>query len=173
MSKQRIGYIGVGLMGHGAAKNMLQQGHPLTIMGHRNRVPVDDLVAFGAREAKTPAAVARVSDVVFLCLPSTVEVEHAIYGEYGAYTQGLRDNGSYVAGDALQPIAAATTVRVRDGEQLVTDGPFAETKEQLGGYYLIEAESLDDAIEHASKIPAARSGSIEVRPVVVYDEVPA
>ena len=83
MSKQRIGYIGVGLMGHGAAKNMLQQGHPLTIMGHRNRVPVDDLVALGAREAKTPADVARVSDVVFLCLPSTVEVEHAIYGEYG------------------------------------------------------------------------------------------
>ena len=83
MSKQRIGYIGVGLMGHGAAKNILQKGYPLTIMGHRNRAPVDDLVALGAREAKTPADVARVSDVVFLCLPSTVEVEHAIYGESG------------------------------------------------------------------------------------------
>ncbi len=83
MSKQKIGYIGVGLMGHGAAKNILQKGHPLTIMGHRNRAPVDDLVALGAREVKTPADVARVSDVVFLCLPSTVEVEHAIYGESG------------------------------------------------------------------------------------------
>jgi 3-hydroxyisobutyrate dehydrogenase-like beta-hydroxyacid dehydrogenase len=83
MSKQRIGYIGVGLMGHGAAKNMLQNGYPLTIMGHRNRAPVDDLVALGAREAKTAADVARVSDVVFLCLPSTVEVEHTIYGAGG------------------------------------------------------------------------------------------
>lgn len=83
MSKQKIGYIGVGLMGHGAAKNILQKGHPLTIMGHRNRAPIDDLVALGAREVKTPADVARVSDVVFLCLPSTVEVEHVIYGECG------------------------------------------------------------------------------------------
>jgi 3-hydroxyisobutyrate dehydrogenase-like beta-hydroxyacid dehydrogenase len=92
MSKQRIGYIGVGLMGHGAAKNILQNGHPLTIMGHRNRAPIDDLVARGAREAKTPADVARVSDVVFLCLPSTVEVEHVIYGESGVLegaTEGL------------------------------------------------------------------------------------
>src|SRR5204863_6892848 len=79
MSKQRIGYIGVGLMGHGAAKNMLQQGHPLTIMGHRNRVPVDDLVALGAREAKTPAEAARASEVVLVGLPSTAEVEHAMY----------------------------------------------------------------------------------------------
>ena len=70
-------------MGHGAAKNILQKGHPLTIMGHRNRAPIDDLVALGAREVKTPADVARVSDVVFLCLPSTVEVEHVIYGECG------------------------------------------------------------------------------------------
>jgi 3-hydroxyisobutyrate dehydrogenase-like beta-hydroxyacid dehydrogenase len=83
MTKQRIGYIGVGLMGHGAAKNILQKGYPLTIMGHRNRAPVDDLVALGAREAKTPAEVARASDVVFLCLPSTVEVEQTIYGEGG------------------------------------------------------------------------------------------
>ena len=83
MTKQRIGYIGVGLMGHGAAKNILQKGYPLTIMGHHNRAPVDDLVALGAREAKTPAEVARASDVVFLCLPSTVEVEQTIYGEGG------------------------------------------------------------------------------------------
>src|SRR5712691_9285371 len=83
MSKQRIGYIGVGLMGHGAAKNMLQNGYPLTIMGHCNRAPVDDLVALGAREAKTAAGVARASEVLFLCLPSTVEVEHTIYGAGG------------------------------------------------------------------------------------------
>src|SRR5438094_186168 len=83
MAKQRIGYIGVGLMGHGAAKNILQKGYPLTIMGHRNRLPVDDLVALGAREAKTAADVARASEVLFLCLPSTVEVEQAIYGASG------------------------------------------------------------------------------------------
>src|SRR5256886_15576382 len=83
MTKQRIGYIRVGLMGHGAAKNILQKGYPLTITGHRNRAPVDDLVALGAREAKTAADVARASDVLFLCLPSTVEVEHTIYGTGG------------------------------------------------------------------------------------------
>jgi len=83
MTTQRIGYIGVGLMGHGAAKNILAKGYPLTIMGHRNRAPVDDLVARGAQEAATPAAVAAVSDVLFMCLPSTVEVEHTIYGDDG------------------------------------------------------------------------------------------
>jgi 3-hydroxyisobutyrate dehydrogenase-like beta-hydroxyacid dehydrogenase len=83
MNKPRIGYIGVGLMGHGAAKHILQRGYPLTIMGHRNRAPVDDLVAKGAREAKSAADVARASDVLFLCLPSSVEVEATIYGENG------------------------------------------------------------------------------------------
>jgi len=83
MAKQRIGYIGVGLMGHGAAKHILQRGYPLTVMGHRNRAPVDDLVAHGAREAATAAEAARQSDVLFLCLPSSVEVEATIYGEHG------------------------------------------------------------------------------------------
>lgn len=83
MSKPRIGYIGVGLMGHGAARNILSHGYPLTIAGHCNRAPVDDLIARGAREAKTPADVARASDIVFLCLPSSVEVEATIYGEHG------------------------------------------------------------------------------------------
>jgi len=83
MAKQRIGYIGVGLMGHGAAKHILQRGYPLTVMGHRNRAPVDDLVANGAREAATAAEAARQSDVLFLCLPSSVEVEATIYGEHG------------------------------------------------------------------------------------------
>jgi 3-hydroxyisobutyrate dehydrogenase-like beta-hydroxyacid dehydrogenase len=83
-AKTRVGYIGVGLMGHGAAKNILEKGgYPLTIMGHRNRAPVDDLLRRGASEAATPAAVAAASDVVFLCLPSAVEVEATVYGENG------------------------------------------------------------------------------------------
>ena len=83
-SKPRIGYIGVGLMGHGAAKNILERGgYPLTVMAHRNRGPVEDLVGRGAREAATPAAVAAASDIVFLCVPSAVEVEAMVYGEDG------------------------------------------------------------------------------------------
>ena len=93
-----------------------------------------------------------------------------VYGEYGAFTESIRESGNYVAGDALQPIATATTVRIRDGKTLVTDGPFAETKEQLGGYYLIEARDLNDAIQVASKIPSARFGSIEVRPIIDYSQ---
>ncbi len=81
--KLRVGYIGVGLMGHGAAKNILAKGHPLTILGHRNRQPVEDLVARGALEMPTAAAVAAASDVVFTCLPSSVEVEAAVLGEGG------------------------------------------------------------------------------------------
>src|ERR671928_215441 len=87
MSKQKIGYIGVGLMGHGAAKNILAKGHPLTIMGHRNRAPVDDLVKRGATEGKSAAELARGSDILFLCLPSSVEVEATIYGA-GAVLEG-------------------------------------------------------------------------------------
>jgi hypothetical protein len=104
-------------------------------------------------------------------IPQTMSEEerNAFMGEYFAYTEELRQAGAYVAGDALQPIETATTVRVRDGEQLLTDGPFAETKEQLGGYYLVDVDSLDDAIRWAAKIPSARFGSIEVRPVVVFD----
>jgi 3-hydroxyisobutyrate dehydrogenase-like beta-hydroxyacid dehydrogenase len=83
MSKSRIGYIGVGLMGHGAAKNIVEKGYPLTIMGHRNRAPVEDLVKRGAKEAKSAAEAARASDVLFLCLPSSVEVEATIYGPEG------------------------------------------------------------------------------------------
>jgi hypothetical protein len=89
-----------------------------------------------------------------------------LYQEYGAFTESLRERGALIAGDQLQPVSTATTVRVRNGEQLVTDGPFAETKEQLGGYYLIEADSLDGAIAAAAMIPGARHGTIEVRPLV-------
>jgi hypothetical protein len=90
----------------------------------------------------------------------------AVMGEYFAYTDAIRSTGNFVAGDALQPSTTATTVRVRDGETLVTDGPFAETKEQLGGYYLVEARDVDEAIELAGRIPSARMGTIEVRPVL-------
>jgi hypothetical protein len=89
-----------------------------------------------------------------------------LYAEYGTFTNELREAGALVTADQLQPSTTATSVRVRDGETLITDGPFAETKEQLGGYYLIEAESLDEAIEWAAKIPSAKGGTIEVRPVV-------
>jgi len=89
---------------------------------------------------------------------------------YGSFTQELRDRGAMVAGDALEPTQTATTVRVQGGETLTTDGPFAETKEQLGGYYLVEADSLDEAIAWAAKIPAASHGSVEIRPVMVFEE---
>jgi hypothetical protein len=94
------------------------------------------------------------------------EARQAMFKEYVALTTDLSEKGIYQAGAPLEATAAATTVRVRDGDELVTDGPFAETKEQLGGYFLIEAESLDDALEVAARIPAARTGSVEIRPVI-------
>jgi hypothetical protein len=102
--------------------------------------------------------------------PQMSEAESKKYmGEYFAFTEELKQAGKLIAGDALQPTAKATTVRVRDGKRLTTDGPFAETKEQLGGYYLIEAKDLDEALAYAAKIPSARLGSIEVRPVMKFD----
>jgi hypothetical protein len=88
--------------------------------------------------------------------------------EFGTFTQELIQSGALRASEALQPVATATTVRVREGKTMVTDGPFAETKEQLGGFYLIEAADLDAAIAWAAKIPGARYGCIEVRPVVNF-----
>jgi hypothetical protein len=82
---------------------------------------------------------------------------------------GFRDSGLLIAAEALQPVETATTVRVRKGKVSITDGPFAETKEQLAGFYLIEAKDLDDAIQAATKIPPAREGSIEVRPIRELD----
>jgi len=89
-----------------------------------------------------------------------------MYQQYVAFTESLRKSGHYVAGDGLEPTTTATTVRVRNGKTLTTDGPFAETREQLGGYYLIDAKNLDDATAVASRIPGAMMGSIEVRPVM-------
>jgi len=94
----------------------------------------------------------------------------AFMGEYFAFTEGIRQSGHYVAGEALQPVASATTIRIRNGKVSTTDGPFAETKEQLGGFYLIEARDLNDAIQVASRIPSVRTGSIEVRPVVDFSQ---
>jgi hypothetical protein len=84
---------------------------------------------------------------------------------YGEFTQGIIQNGNFKSADRLRPVADATTVRVRDGKTLTTDGPFAETREQLGGYYLVEAKDLDEAVAIAAKVPTAKHGSIEVRPV--------
>ena len=97
------------------------------------------------------------------------EQQKAIYEAYGAFSMELEASGKMVAGDALQDISTATSVRVRDGETLTTDGPFAETKEILGGYYLIDVDTLDEALEWAAKIPSARYGHIEVRPIVMRE----
>ena len=96
-----------------------------------------------------------------------------LVSEYAAFTDGLRKSGHYLAGEALQSVQTAATVRVRNGNISTTDGPFAETKEQLGGFYLINASDLNDAIQVASKIPSARLGSIEVRPIREFSNAPA
>jgi hypothetical protein len=92
----------------------------------------------------------------------------AMYQEYRTLTESIKKSGHHIAGQQLHPSTDATTVRIRDKKRLVTDGPFAETKEQLGGFYMIEAKDLDDAIAIAARIPSARFGSIEVRPIVTH-----
>jgi hypothetical protein len=87
-------------------------------------------------------------------------------GDYHTFTEDIRRSGHYLGGEALKPVGTATTIRVRNGKISTTDGPFAETKEQLGGFYMIEAKDLNDAIQVAGRIPGARYGSIEVRPVL-------
>jgi hypothetical protein len=98
------------------------------------------------------------------------EDANAFMGEYHAFTEGIRKSGHYVAGEALKPVQTATTVRVRNGKLSTTDGPFAETKEQLGGFYMIDARDLNDAIQIAGRIPSARTGSVEVRPVETFEQ---
>ena len=97
----------------------------------------------------------------------TPEEGKAVMGEYFAYTTAIREQGIFQAGAALQRTATGKTVRVRGGDRTVVDGPFAETREQLGGYYLVECASEEEALEAASRIPSARFGSIEVRPVAI------
>ena len=96
------------------------------------------------------------------------EERNAIFGEYYDFSEAVADQT--VHGAPLQSTSDATTVRVRNGETLVTDGPFAETKEQLGGYYVIDAKDADEALAIAARIPGARHGSIEVRPVIVFED---
>ena len=98
----------------------------------------------------------------------TPEQMEAEMPKWMSYTEELQASGAMAAGDALMPIETATTVRVRDGETIISDGPFAETKEALGGYYLIDVEDLDAALAWAAKIPNVGYGSVEVRPVVVF-----
>jgi len=105
--------------------------------------------------------------------PPTEPPDMAVIGPvmeaYNAYSQMLRDRGAFVAGEALQPVTTATTIRVRDGQTLTTDGPFVSVKEALGGYFLYETDDLDAAIELASRVPAARmGGAVEVRPVAEW-----
>jgi hypothetical protein len=106
--------------------------------------------------------------------PSSEPPDPAVWGEvmaeYDAYSQALTDAGVNLGGEALQPHPTATTVRIRDGKTVTTDGPFAETKEGLGGFYLIDVADLDAALEWAARCPGARYGSIEVRPVVDFSE---
>jgi hypothetical protein len=92
----------------------------------------------------------------------------AMMNEYGAFTNDIKKSGKFLAGEGLEATTTATTVRVRNGKVSTTDGPFAETKEQLGGFYLITAKDLNDAIQVAGRIPGAKVGSIEVRPVLEY-----
>ena|SRR5215210_8086627 len=102
---------------------------------------------------------------------ATEQESAELMAAYQAFGQEAAD--VIEGGDALQPTATATTVRVRDGERLLTDGPFAETREQLGGYYIVDVPDLDTAIHWASKIPDAKRGSIEVRPIAVFDDAGA
>jgi hypothetical protein len=106
--------------------------------------------------------------VLLICTDEAVDAEQAeatVMDEYGAFTRGIVESGAFRSGERLQPVATATTVRVRDGKTLTTDGPFAETREQLGGFYIVEAGDLDEAVGIAAKIPGAKYGSIEVRPI--------
>lgn len=101
--------------------------------------------------------------------PSDPAAFAQIMAEWDAYTKMLRESGRYAGGEALQPVTTATTVRIKDGKTLTTDGPFAETKEALGGFYLVDAEDLDDALRLAAACPGAKYGSIEVRPIVDFN----
>ena len=102
-------------------------------------------------------------------MPERPEGATTMMDAYAQFSREVAEAGALAGGEGLQPTSTATTVRVRDGERLLTDGPFAETREQLGGFYLLDCENLDEAIEWAGKIPGAATGSVEVRPVMVFE----
>lgn len=101
-------------------------------------------------------------------LPGHIQADPDFLPSYGRLSQALKASGEWIAGEPLRPTATATSVRVRNGEVLLTDGPFAETREQLGGFFLVEAENLDRALAIAARIPSARNGTIEVRPIQTW-----
>ena len=103
---------------------------------------------------------------------SEAEREHC-YGESAQFAHQLQSDGQYLAASPLQPTSMATSVRVRNGRHLVTDGPFAETREQLGGYFLVNAKNLDEAIGIAARLPGARMGTVEIRPLLEIADLPA
>lgn len=105
--------------------------------------------------------------------PQAPEAFEAMMAGYHAFDTTTRTEGSFVAGEALEPSSTATTVRIRGGERLVTDGPFAETREALGGFYLLECRDLDHAIELAAQIPAAKDGCVEIRPIMTLPDFSA
>jgi hypothetical protein len=112
--------------------------------------------------------------LIYLDEQAVSEAERAqCYGDSTALAHDLASRGKFLGASPLHPVATATTLRVRDGRTLVTDGPFAETREQLGGYFLVDAENLDDALGVAARIPMASKGTIEVRPVVELPDLPA
>jgi hypothetical protein len=133
---------------------------PVDLANGRIRRPPDD----------PPEATMQYMLLIYVPTDGSERAETSAWMEY---TQRLQDSGAMVAGDGLQGVDTASTVRVRDGETLVTDGPFAETKEMLGGYYVIDVDDLDAALAWAAKMPNIAFGSVEVRPVMVFDGVEA
>jgi hypothetical protein len=136
-----------------------------------------NLVRLGSRKVGQGAAPGEENTVQYLLMIYETEANRTkvnpadmgkMMAEYKAFTESIVGSGNYKGGNALEPIATATTVRVREGKVVSTDGPFAETREQLGGYYLIEAKNLDEAISIAARIPSAKWGSVEVRPIRVF-----
>jgi hypothetical protein len=101
---------------------------------------------------------------------ATTPQDEAEFGKWMEYTERLKASGCYLGGEALQPTATATTVRRRDGKAMTTDGPFAETKEQLGGFYMVDCKDLDEALRWAADIPSAGRGPVEVRPIVDFSQ---
>jgi hypothetical protein len=102
-------------------------------------------------------------------LDATPDQQHATFAEHAALMEDAQKKGAWVHGEGLQPVRAATTLRIRDGKTIQTDGPFVELKEQIGGFYLFDCENLDQALALAAKIPEARTGAVEIRPAMVYE----
>ena len=142
----------------------------MSISGSPERPSVSNLITHGPKGERTMRYVCLIYDEEKKLEKMSKEESDQFMGEYFAFTDAIKQNGHYLGGEALQGVQTATTVRVRNGKISATDGPFAETKEQLGGFYLINARDLNDAIQVAAKIPSARLGTVEVRPVVEFDQ---